>query len=351
MASILWWMSVRRSSATWRKFSDLMPTILITGISGFVGAHIAKYLMTGKQLVNVHGISRSEPTWDFVPDFVREKIVFHQANLLDPKQTARLISEISPDWIIHLASFSSVAKSWGDPVASFLNNAGAFLNVAEAVRQTNLSCRILSVGSSEEYGLIKRLPVVEDEPIIPANPYAVARVSQEHLALMYAQGFGLDIVCTRSFNHIGPGQSPHFVISSIVKRFAEIKLQQMDPVVTIGKGDIVRDFLDIEDVIAAYELLLEKGERGEVYNVCSGQGHKIMDVINLMSEITDIGVSIEQDAGLMRPVDNPILIGSYDKLMKRTGWQPKVQLAASLKKIFAYWHQKLNDVNKAARYS
>ncbi len=320
-----------------------MKPILITGISGFVGGHFSHYLTQKRRDFIIHGISRSKPNWNFVPDDVREKVIFHQADLLDMKKTNQILQEIKPDYIVHLASFSSVANSWKQPVECFLNNTNIFLNIIESVRLNNIDCKILSVGSSEEYGIVEKkdLPLREECRIMPANPYAVARVSQENLALIYSKGYRLNICCTRSFNHIGPGQSARFVISSIVKQFAEIKSKKKAPVIHIGNGSIVRDFCDVRDVVAAYDALLEKGTPGEIYNICSGKGYSITDIIKSISDIYGIDVKVEQEYDLLRPLDNPSIIGSYNKIEKEIGWRPSINFEDSIRKIFEYWSNQI----------
>lgn len=322
-----------------------MKSILITGISGFVGGHFTRFILDNRPYLVIHGLSRSKPAWDFIKNqtSLLNTITFHQCDLLDSGKTKEIIGEIQPDYILHLASFSSVSQSWRDPLASFLNNTNAFLNIVEAVRKRGLDSKIVSVGSSEEYGIVQEsdLPLTEKRHVAPANPYAVARVSEEHLALIYAKGFHLNVCCTRSFNHIGPGQSDQFVVSSIARQFAEIAIFHKKPVVKIGAGSIVRDFIDIEDVIRAYDAILEKGETGEVYNVCSGRGYSIMDIVNALSELTHIPVVVDQNQALLRPIDNPALIGSYDKLRRTTGWKPDCPLEKSLERIHTYWLNKL----------
>jgi GDP-4-dehydro-6-deoxy-D-mannose reductase len=253
-----------------------MKSILITGISGFVGGHFAQFLSNKNSDYVIFGISRSKPKWDFIQNrsMVLRSINFHSCDLLNSVKVQSLIGEINPDYILHLASFSSVAQSWKEPVASFLNNTNAFLNIVESIRVHNLDTRILSVGSSEEYGIVEKsdLPLREKKYLAPANPYAVARVSEEYLAQIFRKGYNLNICCTRSFNHIGPGQSEHFVVSSIARQFAEIALQKKEPIVKIGAGSIIRDFVDIEDVILAYHAILEKGITGEVYTYVVERG-------------------------------------------------------------------------------
>jgi GDP-4-dehydro-6-deoxy-D-mannose reductase len=325
---------------------NTMKSIVITGISGFVGGHYAHYVMNTKHNYIIHGVSRSKPRWDFIKDRDRliQSIHFHKCDLLDTSAINQIIRDVHPDYILHLAALSSVAESWNTPVTSFLNNTNAFLNIVEAVRSQDIPCKILSVGSSEEYGIVKEpdIPLSENHPVAPANPYAVARVSQEYLAQIYAKGYNLNICCTRSFNHIGPGQQDHFVVSSIAKQFAEIARHKKDPVIKIGAGSIIRDFVDIEDVILAYDALFREGLRGETYNVCSGHGYRIIDIVHLLSELTSISVTIEHNEGLFRPVDNPILVGSFKKIQKQTGWKPQIPIKDSLQKLYTYWCDRLS---------
>lgn len=323
-----------------------MKSILITGISGFVGGHYTQFLYDTRKDCTIYGMSRSRPNWDFIPhaDQILNSITIHQCDLLDPVAVNRILKETQPDYILHLAALSSVAESWTNPRTSFLNNTNAFLNIVEAVRNQEFTSKILSVGSSEEYGIVQKgdIPLFENHLVSPQNPYAVARVSQEYLAHIYMKGYNLNICCTRSFNHIGPGQKDTFVVSSIAKQFADIAINKKRPIIKIGTGSIVRDFIDVSDVILAYESIFKKGVIGETYNVCSGKGNRISDIVNIFSELTDIPISIEQNANLMRPIDNPILIGSYRKLHEHTGWEHSIPLKDSLKKIFDYWCKKLS---------
>jgi len=168
-----------------------MPTILITGISGFVAGHFTHYLTCHRKEFIIHGISRSRPQWSFLanPDKALEQVVFHQFDLLDMDATRDAVRRIAPDYLLHLASQSSVADSWKEPRKSFLNNTNIFLNIIESIREENHPCRILSVGSSEQYGIVgpEDLPLKEHSRTQPANPYAVARSSQEYLGLLYSQ--------------------------------------------------------------------------------------------------------------------------------------------------------------------
>jgi GDP-4-dehydro-6-deoxy-D-mannose reductase len=319
-----------------------MKKILITGISGFVGGYCVECLTSHDDTVEIHGISRSKPSWDYVKISPERLDVhhLHLADLNDIPKIKSIIMEIQPDYILHLAAQSSVAESWKTPVSSFMNNTNIFLNIIDTVRLIDNGARILSVGSSEQYGIVseKNLPLTEDSPQCPANPYAVARVAQEQLARIYATGYGLDICCTRSFNHCGPGQTDRFVISAIVKQYVKIARGLQDPVIHIGNGSIIRDFIDVHDVVEAYRLLLTRGKRGEVYNICSGNGRSIREIITRLSDLYHIDVQIRQEQSQIRPIDNPRIIGSYQKIENDLGWKPGIPFEESLKSMYEYWN-------------
>ncbi len=322
-----------------------MKKILITGISGFVGGHFVHYLTTHHRDLEIHGISRSGPAWDFIPAIpdLTNNSHFHRADLRDIPKIKSLIEEIQPDYIVHLAAQSSVAESWKSPVDSFMNNTNIFLNIIDTVRLNDLTARVLSVGSSEQYGIVsdKDLPLDEKSLQNPANPYAVARVAQEQLARIYAEGYGLDICCTRSFNHCGPGQSDRFVVSSIVKQFVQIAQGIQEPVIHIGNGSIVRDFIDVRDVVAVYNLILTKGKRGVVYNICSGQGREIRNIITTLSGMLEISVQIKQEQSQIRPIDNPRIVGSNEKIQRELGWHPTIPFEQTLQSMYDYWEMRL----------
>ncbi len=311
---------------------------LITGFSGFVSKHFVEYLNSLQIQCKILGIDLIEPDFEY-RCFQNVHCTFNKANLLDSGQTENIIQSFHPDYILHLASFSSVAFSWKNPVASFYNNTNIFLNLVEQVRKMHMKCRILSVGSSEEYGNVSpdHMPLVEDHHLDPISPYAVARVSQEMLSRVYVDGFGMDIMMTRSFNHIGPGQKEIFVISSFAKHLVEIKVKNLRPELVTGDTSIVRDFLDVRDVVKAYYGLFKKGRKGEVYNVCSGNGISLHDVISRLVRILNMEIDITTDPDLVRPSDNKVIIGSNGKLKTVTGWSPQIGFEKSLTDIIDYW--------------
>lgn len=309
---------------------------LITGISGFVGHYLAEYFFSqGHEVtgIDMHPFLSS--------DDMPKKVSFHQMSLLDFDELSGFIKKASPDRIIHLASASSVALSWERPVECFTNNTNIFLNLIEAVRLCKLKCRILSVGSSEEYGPVssEEVPIDETRPLNPINPYAVARVAQEQFSKVFSSGYGLDIVCTRSFNHVGPGQTERFVISSFVRQAVEVSLGRRK---TISCGDvsIVRDFIDVRDVVRAYGYVLDQGVAGDIYNVCSGRGFSLGDILERICTKLGLGKVWIVSQGLIRPVDNPVIVGNGQKL-SHLGFRAAYDLDRSLEDMILWWQRKL----------
>jgi len=312
---------------------------LITGFSGFVSKYFVEYLNRIQEKVNILGIDVAEPYFDFEHSDNND-IKFSKVDLLDKNKVRRIILRFQPDFILHLASFSSVAFSWMKPVFSFNNNTNIFLNLLEAVKETGIKCRVLSVGSSEEYGIVKDedLPLSESTKLNPISPYAVARVSQELLSKIYVDGYGLNIVMTRSFNHIGPRQKEVFVVSSFAKQMVEIKKKNRSKgVLPVGNLKIVRDFLDVRDVVKAYYLLFKKGKNGEIYNVCGGKGIVLKEIINCIAGYLKIKVELKVEQSLVRPNDNPVIIGNNKKIRDELGWQPEIPLEKSIADICDYW--------------
>lgn len=316
-----------------------MNKYLITGFSGFVGRHFVEYLEKHEKNCLVKGMDIHNPEFSFDP-YKNVKIRFEKIDLLSREQVEYSIHEFQPDYILHLASFSSVAYSWKEPVQSFQNNTNIFLNLIDAVRRLNMDTRVLSIGSSEEYGNVADadLPLTEEHKLKPVSPYAVARVSQEYLSEIYARGYGTDIVLTRSFNHIGPLQSSVFVISSLAKQLVELKKKkEKHGRIVTGDVSIVRDFTDVRDVVHAYDLLLKKGRKGEIYNVCSGSGFSLRAIIDSMARQLDMEVAIDVDQRLIRPADNRVIIGSNEKIKRELGWSNDITLEQSLKDVISYW--------------
>lgn len=313
--------------------------IVITGAAGFVSRYFMELLRIEEPGAEVLALDRRMEKFD-VHAFPGLLVSAASIDLSDKALLHEVLAKFQADFILHLASASSVAKSWEQPAEIFGNNTGILLNLLEYLRTKQPHCRMLITGSSEQYGKIdtSQLPLTEETVLSPLSPYAVAKSSEEMLAKLYVKGYGLDIIMTRSFNHIGPGQRPDFVIPSFARQLVKIAADHTIPtVLSTGDLSVVRDFSDVRDVARAYLLLLQKGRKGEVYNVCSGKGIVLQDILSLMSAILHIQVSTITDPALIRPVENKQLTGSFFKINKDTGWQPEITLEQSLADILNYW--------------
>ena len=316
-----------------------MKTYIITGASGFVAPYLLDYLISSstsiRKIICIDAVEPETRLWN-----KKHEVETRLLNLLDSDAVKDLIKTTKPDYIIHLASLSSVANSWRYPIESFINNTNIFLNLIDAIRQHFPQCKILSVGSSEEYGSVSVncLPLVETDVLRPTSPYAVARVSQELLSVVFTQGYGLHIVMTRSFNHIGRFQKEVFVIPQLISQFMRAEKEGRTQVV-IKAGDlgVVRDFTDVRDVVKAYALLLDHGEDGEIYNVCSGHGYRLSDIVKLIGTITGIHPIVQINNSFIRPLENKEIVGCNEKIKNCCNWVPSISLEESIKDIVEYW--------------
>jgi len=315
-----------------------MQVILITGGFGFVGRRLIEKLKQDKSF-QIFAISR-RPLDKNVEENIGINVIF--GDLKNSSFVLKTVAEIKPNYIIHLAAESSVAYSWKEPNLSFQNNVNIYLNILESVRKLGFKSRILSIGSSEEYGVVdgNEIPIKETVRPNPVSPYAVARQAQSELSKVYVKGFGLDIVSTRSFNHFGDTQTDRFVIPSFINKVLSQKYNEYDKKIEVGDLNIIRDFLHIDDVVNAYIILLSEGITGELYNVCSGKGYSLKEILVHIYKIAGINENYIISKKLIRPNDNPVIIGSYEKLQTLTGWKPiknlkdELQLMVNQKELY-----------------
>lgn len=310
-----------------------MQKILITGFSGFVASHFVEFLYNNNKQYEIIGVDRSEPKFDFSKFSDKLPISFFPVDLVNAEQLKNIFSKTKPDYVLHLAAFSSVAYSWKYPAESFTNNSNIFLNLVDAIKYTNTECRILSVGSSEEYGNVshQNLPIRENQQLDPLSPYAVARVAQEWMSKCYVNAYGMKIILTRSFNHIGPRQDQRFVIPSFIHRINEIKKSgKKEGTIETGNLNIIRDFVDVRDVVRAYYLLLTQGKPGEIYNVCSGHGVRLSCVLDTIADLIGVKAVTVTNPDFVRPNDNMEIVGSPYKIETELGWKPEIELKDTL---------------------
>lgn len=316
--------------------------ILITGINGFVGSHLAEMFL--KKGDEVAGIVRQRADKENIRQ-VESKLKLYSGDIKDSSFVNSTIADFLPDRIFHLAAVSFVHYSFASP--SEVLNTGILgqTNILEAVRSHKPDARVLVIGSSEEYGLVHpdEVPIKETNPLRPMSPYAVSKVAQDFMGYQYFKSYGLHVVRTRAFNHSGPRRGEAFVTSNFAKQVAEIKLGLREPEIYVGNLDAIRDFTDARDVIRAYDLALEKGDPGEVYNICSGNGYSIKQVLDMLIKLGGLlgTVDVIHDPSRKRPSDVPILMGDSTKFRQQTGWKPEINFQQTMSDLLQYWVDKL----------
>ncbi len=314
-----------------------MKKVLITGATGFAGSFLSEYLVSQK--ISVIGTYLTQESLVNVEN-IRGKLNLFKLNLLNTNKVYDLIKRLRPDSIFHLAGLSSPKESFDNPAKTIEENIKTQVNILEAVKRENLvNSKILIVSSAEIYGNVKKedLPIDEDTQFMPTNSYAVSKIAQDFLGLEYFLSYGLKIIRVRPFNHIGPRQSPNFVVASFAKKIAEIEKKKRQPILTVGNLESKRDFTDVRDMIKAYVLAVDKGEEGDVYNLGSGKSYKISEILERCLSKTQEKITVKIDASLLMPSDNPELVCDRTKFTNLTGWKPKIHLDTTLKETLDYW--------------
>ncbi len=309
---------------------------LIIGGAGFVGAHLIQHLRDdlGQEVI--------------VTKMPHEKIEENgirivDLNILEKESVVKLLREVMPDYIYHLAAQSSVSVSWKNPQLTIDVNIKGSVNVLEALREINGKPRVLFIGSGEEYGhvLPDEMPIREDNVLRPGNIYAATKACQNLLGKIYADAYGIQVMMVRAFNHIGPNQAPLFVVADFCKQVAEIEAGKREATLKVGNLSAKRDFTDVRDVVRLYGMLMEKGEAGEVYNVGSGHAIEITDILQMILSKSNTEIKIEKDESKFRPVDVPIIEANIDKVYKATGWEPQIELEQTIQETLDFWRKSI----------
>ena len=316
--------------------------VLITGITGFAGSHLAEFLIANHPDVKVFGIVRWRSRMENILP-IRDNIELCEADLKDMVSLQSCLAHVRPDRIFHLAAQSFVPTSWKCPGETFAINATGQINLFESLLSLKQSPLVQVAGSSEEYGRVfpDEIPMKETNPLRPLSPYAVSKVAQDLLGYQYFQSYGLPVVRTRGFNHTGPRRGEVFVTSSLAKQIAAIEKGVKEPVIQVGNLDAKRDFSDVRDIVEAYWLSLEKGEPGEVYNIGSGVSRPIREVLDILLSLSKVNVRVEVDPQRLRPSDVPILLADSSKFVARTGWKPRFSFRQTLSDLLDYWRRQI----------
>lgn len=271
-----------------------------------------------------------------------DTVIAPQTDITDGPALQAAVADAAPDAIYHLAAISNVGESWQAPERTFEVNAIGTLHLLEAARQQSSAPTVLLVCSSEVYGRVgpDELPLTEDAPLRPVSPYAASKVAAEFLGLQAFLAHDLPVIRVRAFNHIGPGQAPSFVVSSLARQIVQAALRGSGQL-SVGNLSPQRDFTDVRDVVRAYRLLVERGVAGEVYNVCSGEAVAIEDVAHRLLTLAGVELALEVDPERVRSVEMPVLRGDPSRVIAATGWRREHSLDETLSDVLAAWRTEL----------
>lgn len=313
--------------------------VLITGITGFVGSHLADYLLS-KTNYKIYGLKRVNSKLVNI-SHILDKITLVNGDLIDQTSLRKVLYDSKPDFIYHLAALSWVTPSWDMPAAYMQVNAIGTINLFEALRTTNYKPRILISCTPEEYGDVPKseIPITEGSRIAPVNFYAASKVAQDAVCQAYTASYNFPIIRTRAFNHEGPRRDNLGALASFANQIAEIEKGIQPPVIKVGNLEAKRNFTDVRDMAWAYHLAIEKGTPGELYLIGSNQIYTIKEALELLIKLSPMKnkISYRVDPKRVRPTELRLLIGKFDKFEKLTGWKPRISFEQTLKDILDYW--------------
>ena len=316
--------------------------ILITGITGFVGSHLAEYILNLREKHQIYGLCRWRSPKDNL-EKIYDKITLLEADLCDLGSLIRHLKTIRPDIIFHLGAQSYVLTSFNSPIQTLWTNVIGTTNLLEAVRIVEIDPMIHICSSSEVYGQVRKadVPIKETCPFRPASPYAVSKIGEDMIAFQYWVSYGLKTLRTRMFTHTGPRRGDVFATSFFAKQVAAAELGLKEPVVLVGNLKSVRTFCDVRDAVRAYWILVNKCKAGEVYNIGGNRSVAIAEALKILLSYSNIKLKIKVDPRLLRPSDVTLQIPCIDKFRNETGWEPKIPLEKTLQDILDYWRNEL----------
>ena len=319
--------------------------ILLTGVSGFVGSHLAEYLLS--QGHEVYGTVRWRSKTENI-DHIRDQLHLRNADIKDAYSMRDAVRESQPDVLFHLASQSFVPESWKSPLETLSINILGTCNVLEAVRSECHDATVVVAGSSEEYGLVlpEETPIKETNPLRPMSPYGISKTGTDYLGRLYHRSYGGKVIVVRPFNTTGPRRGEVFATSNFAKQIAEIEILGKEPVIKVGNLEALRDWTDVRDMARAYWLAATKCEPGEVYNICSGRTWPVRTMLEMLLAASKVKIRIEQDPARLRPADVPILHGDASKFKLQTGWSPAIPFEQTMSDLLDYWRAKTKAQKK-----
>jgi GDP-4-dehydro-6-deoxy-D-mannose reductase len=316
--------------------------VLVTGISGFVGSHLAEHLLAAHPEAELFGMRRWRSSTEEISALLGV-VRLVEGDLLDATSLIRVLQASRPDVIFHLGASSSVAESWSTPAEIMQVNVLGTLHLLEAVRQLDLDAPVVLACSAEPYGAVSEsaLPIGEEQPLRPVSPYAVSKAAVDLLGYQYFQTFKLRTVRLRMFNQAGPRQSDRFVLSALARQIAEIEAELRPPQLRVGNLDARRDFVDVRDAARAYWLAAARGTPGEVYNVGTGTARAIREVLDRLLSLSEAVVDVAFDPARLRPAEVPVLQADSRRFREATGWEPAVPFEQTLFDTLEYWRRRV----------
>ena len=317
----------------------MSDTILVTGAAGFVGSHLLTLLdRTAPADATLAAwrrptASRGQPPRPAPAD---DRVTWREVDLLDPTAVTRAIAETRPTQVYHCAGVANVGGSWSNNHATLRTNVLGTEHLLTALRDHSAPARVLLPGSALVYRP-SASAIDETAPLGPVSPYGLSKLAQEMLGLAAARENGMNVLVTRSFTHVGPGQAPSYAASSFAEQIARIEAGRAQPVLSVGNLAARRDLMDVRDTVRAYQLLMTRGTPATPYNVCSGTPHQIQEVLDGLLANAAVDVVIKQDPARTRPNDNPLLLGDHSKISRELGWSPEIPLSRTLTDLLNYW--------------
>lgn len=314
---------------------------LITGINGFAGSHLAEHLLAATDH-EVWGVARAG--MPALPPLAN-KAQTVDVDLLDRPAVDNLIRDVRPELVFHLAAQAHVPTSWNDPATTLTTNVLMQLNLCQAIHAAGIHPRILVVSTGEVYGAVEPgdIPINEDVPLRPVNPYAVSKAAQDLLAYQQHRAHRLQIVRVRPFNHTGPRQTDGYAPTAFAHQVARIEAGLQPPVVKVGNLDAERDLSDVRDIVRGYAMLAERGDAGAVYNMGSGRAVAMRTVLDLLLNMSTTAIHVEPDPARMRPVDVPVIVADTGRARTHTGWQPQIPLQQTLRDVLDDWRERVHN--------
>ena len=313
--------------------------VLITGIAGFVGSHLAELLLKWGE--EVFGICLPDESLENIRG-IKKELHLTNCDITDFDRLSSVVKRTNPDEIYHLAALSSVGKSFSHPVDVIGVNIRGTLYLLETLRNMRKKVRILIVGSSDMYGVVKPkdIPITEEKPLLPVSPYGSSKAASDLLAYQFFKSYGVQAIRARAFNHAGPRQGIGFVVPDFASQIAKIEAGILPPVMKVGNLSSKRDISDVRDIVRGYRLLMKKGKAGKAYNICSGEAYSIKSVLKILVSLSKKKIKVKTDEKKNRPAEIPILMGDNSRTKRVTGWKPKISIAKTLEDTLNFWRRR-----------